>query len=111
MSTSMVHTLLEGWEKQGKIQQQLVNCEVQLTRDDLAKIEALSEVYQLPKDQLLASLINKTLLEIEERMPYVAGNKIIREEEGEPVYEDIGPTPAYLKAKYKKSKVLKGVGA
>ena len=108
MSASMVNKLLDGWEKQGKIQQQLVSCQVLLSIDDLAKVEALSEVYQLPKDQLLASLINNSLLEVEQRMPYVAGNKIIREEEGHPVYEDVGPTPAYLKAK---NKQCKGVSA
>lgn len=99
MSVSMVSKLLNGWEKQGKMQSQLVKAEVVLSREDQAKIAALSEVYQLSQEQLIASLIHNTLLEVEQSMPYKAGKKIIREEEGEPIYEDVGPTPAYLRAK------------
>jgi hypothetical protein len=66
---------------------------------DLIKVEALAEAYKLPASDLLANLINTALLEIEEQMPYVAGDKVIRIEEGDPIYEDVGRTPEYLAAK------------
>ena len=34
-------------------------------------------------------------------MPYVQGDKVIRLEEGDEVYEDIGPLPRYLDAQKK----------
>jgi len=65
----------------------------------LIKVEALAEAYKLPASDLLANLINTTLREIEEQMPYVAGDKVIRIEEGDPIYEDVGRTPEYQAAK------------
>ena len=75
-----------------------ISAEIFLNRDDLVKIEALAEVYQLPKNDLLANLINTALQEVEIQIPYVAGSKIIRTEEGDPIYEDVGRTPDYLAA-------------
>lgn len=66
--------------------------------NDLIKVEALAGVYRLPTNDLLANLINKALHEVEVQIPYVVGSKVIRTEEGDPVYEDVGRAPAYLAA-------------
>ena len=58
-----------------------------------------AESYQLPAADLLANLINTALREVEVQIPYVAGTRVIRTEEGDPIYEDIGRTPGYLAAK------------
>ena len=68
-------------------------------RDYLIKVEALTEIYHLPASDLIANLINTALQKVEAQMPYVAGTEGIRIEEGEPIYEDIEGTPAYLAAK------------
>ena len=99
MLSNQVPHLLDVWEKQGRRQQQMTGLQITLSYDDRAKISALSEVYHLSESQLLSSILHASLKEIEQGMPYKAGSKVIREEEGEPIYEDVGPTPAYLQAK------------
>jgi hypothetical protein len=46
--------------------------------------------------QLMADLIRAALDELEVAMPYVPGNRIIAEDDyGDPIYEDLGPTPQF----------------
>ena len=64
--------------------------------EDLFRLQALCEVYAVSLDELGPALFQTLLQEIEARMPYRPGPRVIREEDGDPVYEDIGPTPRYL---------------
>jgi hypothetical protein len=42
-------------------------------------------------------LLGAALKEIAAAMPYVAGQRVIAtDEQGDPVYEDIGPTPRFI---------------
>jgi hypothetical protein len=91
--------MLDDWELRSTHVKEQVSTTIVLNRVDLIKVEALAEAYKLPASNLLANLINTVLLEIEEQMPYVAGDKVIRIEEGDPIYEDVGRTPEYLAAK------------
>ncbi|WP_225307553.1 hypothetical protein [Nitrincola iocasae] len=65
-------------------------------QEDLFRLQALCEVYAVSLDELGPALFQTLLQEIEARMPYRPGARVIREEDGDPVYEDIGPTPRYL---------------
>jgi hypothetical protein len=48
-------------------------------------------------EELLGELIGAALEELETSFPYVKGQKVIAtDEEGDPMYEDIGPTPRFL---------------
>ena len=48
-------------------------------------------------EELVSDLLSAALDELEAAMPYEAGDRVIREDEyGDPVYEDIGPTPRFL---------------
>jgi len=110
MNDSLIKTMLDDWEQQSARVQEQVTTEVVLNLEDLVKMRALAETYRLPVNDLLANLINTALREIEVQMPYVAGSRVIRTEEGDPVYEDIGRMPSYLaaKAKIKKSASIPG---
>jgi hypothetical protein len=99
MSSSLIKKMLDDWELRSTHVQEQVSTKIVLNKTDLIKVEALAETYKLPVNDLLANLINTALLEIEEQMPYVAGDKLIRVEEGDPIYEDVGRTPEYLAAK------------
>ncbi|UZE97323.1 hypothetical protein [Alkalimarinus alittae] len=99
MTSNLIKKMLDNWELRSAHIKEQVSTKVVLNREDLVKIEALAEAYKMPASDLLADLINTVLLEIEEQMPYVAGDKVIRIEEGEPIYEDIGRTPEYMAAK------------
>lgn len=65
-------------------------------QEDFFRLQALCEVYAVSLDELGPALFETLLQEIEARMPYRPGPRVIREEDGDPVYEDIGPTPRYL---------------
>ena len=93
--------MLDDWERQSARVQEQVSTDIVLNKEDLIKVQALAETYQLPATDLLANLINTALQQVEVQIPYVAGTKVIRTEEGDPIYEDVGRTPAYLAAKAK----------
>ncbi len=105
MPNSPISTLLLTWQQHMIKHLPQVNYEVAIDRDDVIKLEALSELYQLPLDDIIASLISSALQEAEQKMPYVQGNKIIRIEEGDPVFEDVGYTPRYLDIKRRLEKL------
>ena len=70
---------------------------------EAAKIAAIQELYpgltpQMVIHQLLVSALNS----FEEALPYVQGSKVVGEDEfGDPIFEDIGDTPKYIKLKDK----------
>jgi len=96
MSLSNFSTLLESWEKHAGEQRSKTRREISYFDIDELKLRALSEVYQLPFDEVVASLLHQALLAVEEKMPYVPGDKVIRVEEGARIYEDVGPMASYL---------------
>ncbi len=70
---------------------------VHLPLRDAARVEALRVMYPDCSDaQLIADLIRAALDELEVAMPYIPGNRIIAEDDyGDPIYEDLGPTPQF----------------
>ncbi|MCW8885255.1 MAG: hypothetical protein OQK12_08355 [Motiliproteus sp.] len=99
MARSYISEMLDAWDHHVIEHRPKSHRKVALPKDDLARLEALAQVYQLPIDDIIANLISSSLKEVEERIPYVAGPTVIRIEEGEPIYEDCGHMPAYLQAK------------
>jgi hypothetical protein len=48
-------------------------------------------------EELLGELIGAALEEMEASLPYVKGSQVVAtDEQGDPLYEDIGPTPRFL---------------
>jgi hypothetical protein len=48
-------------------------------------------------EELLGELIGAAREELETSMPYVKGSQVVStDEQGDPLYEDIGPTPRFL---------------
>jgi hypothetical protein len=68
---------------------------IQLTLDDAARIRALSELHPgRTQERIIGDLLSAALDELEAAIPYVPGDKVIREDDfGDPVYEDTGLTP------------------
>ena len=98
MGGSLIRKMLDDWERRSTHAGEPVRTEVVLDRQDLIRLEALAEAYELPVDEMLADLIGTALREVEQLIPYQAGTRVIRVEEGDPVYEDAGRTPKYLAA-------------
>jgi len=101
MAVSSFTSLLEEWEQAAHKKAAIVSRPVGLFRHDDVKLRALSAMYGLSEEEITANLLHRALLELEERMPYVAGERVIRVEEGADIYEDIGPMARYLEAQQK----------
>lgn len=93
-----IRELIRHWEKNAKGRLTRNHYQIQLDLAAAARLAALAEMY--PKrqpEELLAELIGAALDELEASLPYVKGNQVVAtDEQGDPLYEDIGPTPRFL---------------
>ncbi|TVZ38510.1 hypothetical protein P886_2881 [Alteromonadaceae bacterium 2753L.S.0a.02] len=93
-----VKKLVSNWLKQAQCELAEETYQVSLTLEDAAKIDALAEMYpRRTKEQIISELVSAALAELEESFPYIQGSRVIStDEDGDPVYEDVGPTPMFL---------------
>ncbi len=93
-----IKELTRYWEKQAKATMTEDEYSFRLPIEDAAKIEALAEMYpKRTQSEILGELLSSALEELETALPYVAGHKVVaRDEMGDPMYEDLGPTPTFL---------------
>ena len=93
-----IHPLLQFWEKSfgGALTEE--EYRLRLPVEDAAKIDALVEMYpKRSKERIITDLLSAALEDVIAGLPYVQGNQVVgRDEEGDPLYEDIGPTPRFL---------------
>jgi hypothetical protein len=99
--------LLDRWKKDAAPVRTAKEYPVRLELDDAARLHALAELFPgQPIDAIITDLLHAGLDEIAAAMPYERGPKVIsRDDQGDPVYEDIGLTPRFveLTRKIKKS--------
>jgi len=99
-------TLLESWRETAAAPRTVTEYAVRLPVDDAAQLQALTEMFPgRTAEQLITDLLGVALQEIATAMPYVAGQKVIStDDQGDPVYEDVGPTPRFMELarKYRK---------
>ncbi len=90
--------LIKRWEETASDELTVRKYAVQLPLDDAARIDALAEMYPArSQTQLITELLSAALDAVETAMPYERGSNIIsRDELGDPIYEDVGPTPRFL---------------
>jgi hypothetical protein len=93
-----VRELLNRWASSSEQNKGTEAVSLRLPLKDAARLEALVALYPgITKEVMLSQIISSALEEIETAMPYVPGPRIVAEDEmGDPLYEDIGPTPRYL---------------
>lgn len=93
-----IRELAKHWEENSKGRLTKTAYSIHLDVEAAARLAAITEMY--PKhhtEELLGELIGAALEELETSFPYVKGQKVIAtDEEGDPMYEDIGPTPRFL---------------
>jgi hypothetical protein len=100
--------LLESWRENASAPRTVTEYAVRLPVDDAAQLHALVEMFPgRTAEQLITDLLGAALQEVATAMPYVAGQKIIStDEQGDPVYEDVGPTPRFMELSRKNRKKL-----
>lgn len=93
-----VRDLVQEWDRTASGELAEEHFTVRLDIEDAARLAALADLY--PKrtpEQLLSDLVGAALNDLESGFPYVRGSKVIAEDEqGDPIYEDVGATPRFL---------------
>lgn len=93
-----IRELVRHWEQNAKGRLTPSHYQIHLDLESAARLAALSEMYpKRSSEELLGELIGAALEELEASLPYVKGSKVVAtDEQGDPLYEDIGPTPRFL---------------
>jgi hypothetical protein len=103
-------SLLDSWASAENPATTSDTYEIHLTIEDAAKIHALAELFPgIEHERVITDLLSAAVEQVEAAIPYVPGDKVIREDEyGDPVYEDTGLTPQFLELVRKYQKQLEG---
>jgi len=90
--------LLESWRATASAPRTARKFAVHLPLDEAAQLQALAEMFPgRAPEQLITELLGTALKELAAAMPYVAGKRVIStDEQGDPIYEDAGPTPRFM---------------
>ncbi len=93
-----IRELAQHWEENAKGRLTKTQYAIHLDVESAARLAAIAEMY--PKrhtEELLGELIGAALEELETSFPYIKGQQVVAtDEEGDPLYEDVGPTPRFL---------------
>jgi hypothetical protein len=100
--------LLENWRETAAQPRTVTEYAVRLPVDDAARLAALAEMFPgRSPEQIITDLLGAALQEIETSMPYIAGKKVIsNDEQGDPIFEDIGLTPRFAELTRRNRKKL-----
>jgi hypothetical protein len=87
--------LLDSWQDAAAGTRTAQEYAVRLTLDDAARLHALAEIFPgRTAEQLITELLGVALQEVAACIPYIPGQKVIaNDEQGDPLYEDVGLTP------------------
>ena len=93
-----IRQLVQQWEQNATGRLASTPYQVHLDVEAAARLAALSHMYPKRRpEELLAELLAAALEDLEASLPYVQGTQVVAtDEEGNPIYEDIGPTPRFL---------------
>ena len=93
-----ISELVREWESNATGNMSADRYTIPLDVESAARLAALVEMY--PKrstEELLGELVGAALEAIETSLPYQRGTRVIStDEQGDPIYEDVGPTPRFL---------------
>lgn len=94
-----IRDLIDEWELAASGRLSRVTYHIPLDLESAA----LAEMYpRRHAEELLGELVSAALQELEACLPYVRGSTVVaHDEQGDPVYEDIGPTPRFLALTHK----------
>lgn len=93
-----IKQLLNEWAGTARQEEPVMSIQTELPLEQAARLLALQDMYPgRTRERLLLDLITTALDELEAALPYVPGDNVISEDDyGDPIYEDVGPTPRFL---------------
>ena len=100
--------LLQNWRETAAQPRTATEYAVRLPVDDAARLAALAEMFPgRSPEQIITDLLGAALQEVETSMPYIAGKKVIsNDEQGDPIFEDVGLTPRFVELTRRNRKKL-----
>jgi hypothetical protein len=101
--------LIESWRHGASGARTVSEYAVHLPVDDAARLHALTEMFPgRTPEQIITDLLGVALQEVAAALPYVPGSKVIAtDDQGDPIYEDAGPTPRFMELTRRNQKKLK----
>ncbi|MGU1739714.1 pilin assembly protein [Pseudomonas aeruginosa] len=93
-----IRELVRHWEHTAKGRMARNHYSIPLDVESATRLAALHEMYpRRSVEELLGELVGAALEELEASFPYVKGSQVVAtDEQGDPLYEDVGPTPRFL---------------
>jgi hypothetical protein len=109
-TTMTFKSLLDAWAAEQEPARTSETYAIHLRTEDAARVHALADLFPgIDHERIITDLLSVALEQIEAAIPYVPGDKVIREDDfGDPVYEDKGLTPQFLDLAKKYRKQLEG---
>ncbi len=93
-----VKELVTQWERASRGERTRQEFAIHLPLKEAAQILALKEMYpDCSEEQILTDLLCFALEELKQAFPYQAGREVAQDEFGDPIYEDIGLTPKFIR--------------
>ncbi|MAR89980.1 MAG: hypothetical protein SV765_11090 [Pseudomonadota bacterium] len=108
-----IQELVAHWEKANKGERTRQEFSIHLPLKEAAQILALKEMYpDCTEEQILTDLLCYALTELSQSFPYEAGQEVARDEYGDPIYEDAGLTPKFIRLaqKYRSTLESQSIG-
>jgi hypothetical protein len=89
--------LIDSWSETARPVKTAREYAIRLNIDDAARIHALADLFPgHSEEDILSDVLAAALQEVEGAMPYRPGAKVIsHDEQGDPIYEDVGLTPRF----------------
>jgi hypothetical protein len=90
--------LLDRWRKDPPPLRTAREYAIRLPIEDAARLHALLDLFPgRTVEEIVTDLLHAGLDEIEAAMPYEPGPRVIsQDEQGDPIYEDVGLTPRFV---------------
>lgn len=109
-TTMTFKSLLDAWAAVQEPARTSETYAIHLRTEDAARVHALADLFPgITHERVITDLLSVALEQLEAAIPYVPGDKVIREDDfGDPVYEDKGLTPQFLDLAKKHRKQLEG---
>ena len=101
-------SLLAAWSAEQKPAKTRETYDVNLRLDDAARLHALGDLFpDVDREQIITDLLSEALDQLEAAIPYQPGSTVIQEDDqGDPIYEDVGLTPRFLELARKHRETL-----
>jgi len=104
--------LLDSWRATASAPRTARTFAVHLPLEEAAQLAALADMFPgRTAEQLITELLGAALKALAAAMPYVPGERIVSsDEQGDPIYEDVGPTPRFMQLAREHRRSLGGGG-